>query len=175
LLVIAKTPAALKDLTAQLKQRTILREYLAIVYGKIISGGKVDAPIGRHAFQRKRMAVTDSGKPAMTHYRVAEKFRHLTLLKCRLETGRTHQIRVHMSYIHHPIVGDINYGGRVQLSKGMSEELITELRKFKRQALHAFALGFTHPKTGEDMHFEAEIPNDFKKLLTALKHDSHSA
>jgi len=138
----------------------------------MISGGKVDAPIGRHPLQRKRMAVIETGKPAVTHYRVAEKFRHLALLKCRLETGRTHQIRVHMAHIRHPIVGDIGYGGRVQLSKGMTEELILALRQFKRQALHAFALGFVHPSTGEDMHFEAELPEDFKGLLEALRYDT---
>lgn len=175
LLVIAKTPSALKELSHQLKKRTILREYQAIVYGKMISGGKVDAPIGRHPLQRKRMAVIETGKPAITHYRIAEKFRHLTLLKCRLETGRTHQIRVHMTHIRHPIVGDTAYGGKVQLAKGMTNELIQALRQFKRQALHAFALGFVHPDKGEEMHFEAELPGDFVGLLEALKNDANRA
>jgi 23S rRNA pseudouridine1911/1915/1917 synthase len=171
LLVIAKTPAALRDLSHQLKKREILREYQAIVYGVMISGGTVDAPIERHPLQRKRMAVIDTGKPAVTHFRVAEKFRALTRLKIRLETGRTHQIRVHMSHIHHPIVGDITYGGRVQLTKGMSPELITLLRGFRRQALHAFALGFIHPLTHEFTRWEIDLPDDMQHLLEELRSD----
>ncbi|RDI48795.1 23S rRNA pseudouridine(1911/1915/1917) synthase RluD [Aquicella lusitana] len=171
LLVIAKTPAALKDLSHQLKKRTLLREYQAIVWGTLISGGTVDAPIGRHGLQRKRMAVTESGKQSVTHYRVAEKFRAHTRLKLRLETGRTHQIRVHMAHIHHPIVGDATYGGRVQLAKGMQPELIQQLRQFKRQALHAYALGLTHPETGEFIRWEIELPSDMKALISALRED----
>lgn len=172
LLIIAKTAAALKHLSLQLKKRTLAREYQAIVYGEMISGGKVDAPIDRHPLQRKRMAVVDTGKEAVTHYRVVEKFRAHTRLKVSLETGRTHQIRVHMSHIHHPIVGDPTYGGRVQLSKGMTPELVQALRHFKRQALHAFALGFTHPVSGEDMRFEIDLPDDIQHLLTLLREDT---
>ncbi len=171
LLVIAKTAAALKDLSYQLKKREILREYQAIVYGDMISGGMVDAPIGRHGLQRKRMAVTETGKPAITHYRVAEKYRAHTRLKIRLETGRTHQIRVHMSHIHHPIVGDIAYGGRVQLTKNMTLELIQTMRGFKRQALHAFALGFIHPLTDEFTRWEIDLPDDMKELINQLRDD----
>jgi len=171
LLVIAKTAAALKDLSHQLKKREILREYQAIVYGVMISGGTVDAPIERHPVQRKRMAVIDTGRTAITHYRVAEKYRVNTRLKIRLETGRTHQIRVHMSHIHHPIVGDIAYGGRVQLAKDMTPELIQLLRNFKRQALHAFALGFIHPLTHEFTRWEIELPDDMKQLINELRND----
>lgn len=174
LLVIAKNAAALKSLTHQLKKRTMSREYQAIIYGRLISGGKVDAPVGRHPTMRKKMAVTESGRTAITHYRVAEKFRAHTLLKLKLETGRTHQIRVHMMHIHHPIVGDVTYGGRVQLTKGMSPELIQTLRRYKRQALHAYALGFTHPRTGKECRFEIELPDDMKQLIQLLKADTAS-
>lgn len=172
LLVIAKTPAALKELSHQLKKRSLLREYQAIVYGTMISGGMVEAPIGRHPLQRKRMAVVETGKPAVTHYRIAEKYRALTRLKVRLETGRTHQIRVHMAYIHHPLVGDMTYGGRVQLSKGMTPELIEALRQFKRQALHAYGLGLTHPLTHEFMRWEIDLPEDIKRLIQLLRDDT---
>lgn len=171
LLVIAKTAAALKDLSHQLKERTILREYQALVYGTIISGNTVDAPIDRHPLQRKRMAIVETGRPAVTHYRVAERYRAHTRLKLKLETGRTHQIRVHMSHIRHPIIGDAAYGGRVQLTKGMSQELITCLRQFKHQALHAFALGFVHPLTGEPVHFEIDLPDDMQELIKLLRID----
>lgn len=171
LLVIAKTAAALKHLSQQLKKRTLVREYQAIVYGILISGGKIDAPVGRHPFKRKHMSVTDTGKPAITHYRVAEKYRAHTRLKIKLETGRTHQIRVHMQHIHHPIVGDATYGGRVRLTKKMTAALIQALRQFKRQALHAFALGFTHPVTHEPVRFEIDLPEDMKQLITTLKDD----
>lgn len=172
LLVIAKTPLAVKSLIQQIKKREMIREYQTIVYGTMISGGTVDAPIGRHPLQRKRMAVIDTGKTAITHYRVAEKFRAHTRLSVKLETGRTHQIRVHMAYIHHPIIGDTTYGGRVQLSKGMSEDMIKAMRTFKRQALHAFALGLNHPATGEFMRWETELPSDFKKMLELLREDT---
>lgn len=172
LLIIAKNNAALKNLSAQLKQRTLSREYQAVVYGELISGGMVDAPIDRHPLQRKRMAIVETGKAAVTHYRIMEKYRHTTRLKVKLETGRTHQIRVHMSSINHPLVGDLTYGGRVRLAKGMSEACITAMRQFKRQALHAFAIGFAHPKTDEWMTFEAELPTDMQQLMAALREDS---
>ena len=171
LLAIAKTAEALKSLSSQLKKRTLLREYQAIVYGTMISGGVVDAAIDRHHTQRKRMAVDETGKRAVTHYRVAEKFRAHTRLKLRLETGRTHQIRVHMSHIDHPIVGDVLYGGRVQLTKGMIAPLVQAIRGFKRQALHAFAIGFDHPETDEFMRFEIDLPEDMTRLLEALRED----
>lgn len=172
LLIIAKTEDALKKLSHQLKERTLSREYQTVVYGDLISGGTVDAPIDRHPLQRKRMAVVDTGRHAVTHYRLMEKYRGLTRLRVKLETGRTHQIRVHMSHIRHPIVGDVTYGGRVQLGKGMSETLIQTLRQFKRQALHAFAVGFVHPITEEWVSFEAELPDDMLKLMSVLREDA---
>ena len=138
----------------------------------MISGGMIDAPIDRHPLQRKRMAVVETGKNAVTHYRIMEKYRGLTRLKVKLETGRTHQIRVHLSHIRHPIAGDTVYGGRVQLVKGMSDELIQALRGFKRQALHAFAIGFTHPLSDEWMGFEAELPQDMVQLINTLREDA---
>ncbi len=172
LLVVAKTASALRKLTHQLKFHEVQREYQAVVYGLMISGGKVDAPISRHHIHRKRMAVVETGKEAITHYRVEAKYRGFTHLNLQLETGRTHQIRVHMMHIRHPIVGDPVYGGRVQLTKGMSSELIELLRNFKRQALHAYALGFIHPVTEEPVRFEAPIPEDMQLLITALKEDA---
>jgi len=171
LLVIAKTLAALKSLSHQLKKRTLLREYQAIVYGTMISGGTINAPIDRHPLQRKRMAIVETGKNAITHYRVAEKYRAHSRLKIRLETGRTHQIRVHMAHIHHPIIGDSVYGGRIQLSKSMSPELIDVLKQFKRQALHAFALGLIHPENNEFIRWEIDLPEDMKQLIHILRDD----
>lgn len=171
LLIVAKNNHALTFLSRQLKKRQIVREYQAVVYGDMISGGTISAPIDRHPIHRKQMAVIDTGKPAITHYRVLEKYRSHTRLIVRLETGRTHQIRVHLSYIHHPIVGDVLYGGRVRLSKGMTQPLIDELRRFNRQALHAFAIGFTHPTTQEFMRFEIGLPDDIINLVNTLKAD----
>lgn len=171
LLVIAKTEKALASLTKQMKNREISREYQAIVYGNLISGGTIDAPIGRHPKDRKRMAITNSGKPAITHYRISEKYPHHTRLKVILETGRTHQIRVHMAHIKHPIIGDRTYAGRIKLAKGMSQQLIDQIRGFNRQALHAFALGFKHPITNQPVRFECKLPDDMKQLITSLKAD----
>lgn len=172
LLIIAKTAPALKNLSSQLKKRTLSREYQAVVYGGFISGGKIDAPIDRHPLQRKRMAVVDNGKPAITHYRIMEKYRGTTRLKVKLETGRTHQIRVHMAHIRHPLVGDPIYGGRMQRIKGMSEAMREVLRQFKRQALHAYMVGFTHPVTDEWVELTAELPDDLVKLIDALRIDA---
>lgn len=171
LLVVAKTAAAYKNISNQLKKHELQREYQAIVQGILISGGKVDAPLDRHPLDRKRRAVIDTGKPALTHYRVAEKFRAHTRLKLQLATGRTHQIRVHMMHIRHPVVGDPVYG-RLQLSKGMSEELRNAIKSFKRQALHASALALMHPVTNEMMRFEIDLPDDMKALLAILREDS---
>lgn len=175
LLIVAKTASALKDLSKQLKKRSIVREYQAVVYGTLISGGTVDAPIDRHPTQRKRMAVVDMGKEAITHYRVSERFRAHTLLKLRLETGRTHQIRVHLSHLHYPIIGDPVYGGRVILSKQMTPELVQMIRQFKRQALHAYAIELTHPETQSVTRWEAPLPDDMLALLQALRTDSTEA
>jgi len=175
LLVIAKTTAALKSLSAQMRKRTISRIYQAIVMGTLISGGTIDAPIGRHPIQRKRMSVTDeeTGRPAITHYRIIEKYPHHTRIRVQLETGRTHQIRVHMAHIRHAIFGDPIYGGRLQLPKGASEELISVLRGFKRQALHAEELGLIHPVTRKQMHWHAPLPEDMHTLISILKKTSH--
>lgn len=170
-LVVAKTRAALTHLSRQLKKRTISRTYQAIVKGLITSGGTIDEPIGRHPVLRKNMAVIDTGKPARTHYRVMERYKAYTRIKIQLETGRTHQIRVHMAHIHHPILGDPTYGGRLQLPKGASPELIDILRQFKHQALHAYELSFIHPITQKIVAYQAPIPEDMQTLIDCLKED----
>ena len=171
LLVVARTLTAQTDLVQQLQERSIEREYEAVAMGVMTSGGSVDAPIGRHAVDRKRMAVTRSGKPAVSHYRVAERFRIHTHIKVHLETGRTHQIRVHMAYIHHPLLGDPVYGGRLRIPPGSSESLMTTLRTFKRQALHAARLALQHPESGEPMEWHAPLPDDMTTLIKALHDD----
>lgn len=169
LLVVARTLEAHTVLVRQLQARTVGREYLALVQGIVVAGGTVDAPIGRHPVDRKRMAVVTGGKPAITHYRVEERFAAHTLLRVRLETGRTHQIRVHMAHIHHPIVGDPVYGGRLRLPAGLSEVARGALKAFRRQALHAARLELVHPKTGEMVAWEAAMPGDFESLLEWLR------
>ena len=171
LLVIAKTIPAFTSLTQQLKERSISRIYQAVVNGVLISGGTVNAPIARHPLQRQRMAVIETGKPAITHYRVLERFRAHTRLKLQLETGRTHQIRVHMAHVKHPIVGDLTYGGRLKLPKGASEGLVEMLRQFKRQALHAAELGFIHPTTLETVSWQVDPPEDMQALVRCLRQD----
>jgi 23S rRNA pseudouridine1911/1915/1917 synthase len=173
LLVIGKNAAVVKDLIDQLKSKTVTRIYQAIVNGVMTSGGTVDAPIGRHPVQRKRMAVNDNGSPAVSHYRVLDRFRSHTRVKVQLETGRTHQIRVHMAYIKYPIFGDPVYGGRLQLPKGASPEFISVLRGFKRQALHACELGLIHPVTKKNMLWQVPLPEDMQNLLLELKKDAH--
>jgi len=173
LLVIAKTDAALHHLTAQLKARTITRIYQAIVTGILISGSTIDAPIGRHPRQRTQMAVTEEGKPAITHYRVLERYRAHTRIKVQLETGRTHQIRVHMAHVHHPVLGDRTYGGHLQLPKGISPDLIQALRAFKRQALHAYQLELIHPDTQKSVQWEAPLPADMSALIHILRDDTN--
>lgn len=172
LLVVAKDLATHKALVEQLQAREFEREYLAVVVGVMTAGGSVDAPIGRHPVQRTRMAVIDSGKPAVTHYRVQERYRAHTLIRVRLETGRTHQIRVHMAYIHYPLVGDPAYGGRLRLPPACTPELAEALRQFRRQALHAARLGIVHPGTGQQLHWEAPLPADMQHLLSALRNDT---
>jgi 23S rRNA pseudouridine1911/1915/1917 synthase len=172
LLVVAKSEPARLDLIEQLKQRTLTREYLALVQGLLVAGGTVDAPIGRHAQQRTRMAVNPGGRPAVSHYRIEKKFRAHTLLRVKLESGRTHQIRVHMAHLKHPLVGDPVYGGRLHLPKGASPALIAALQGFKRQALHAARLGLVHPITGKDMEWEAPMPADMRALLKVLEKDA---
>lgn len=174
-LVIARDISAHKYLVEQLQARAFEREYAALVNGVLTAGGTVEAAIGRHPIQRKRMAVVNTGgKPAITHYRVEQRYRAHTLVKVNLETGRTHQIRVHMTHIHHPLIGDQVYGGRLKLPAGCSEALIDVLRRFKRQALHARSLGLQHPKTGESVSWQAPIPEDMQHLIKILAEDVHS-
>ncbi|MCP3672363.1 MAG: 23S rRNA pseudouridine(1911/1915/1917) synthase RluD [Gammaproteobacteria bacterium] len=172
LLVIAKSLPAHKCLVEQLQERSIKREYRAVVTGVMTAGGSVDQPIGRHPNQRTKMAVVFSGKPAVTHYRVLERFRFHTYVKVMLETGRTHQIRVHMAHIRYPLAGDQVYGGRLRIPPGVTPELEAMLRRFKRQALHARKLGLQHPLTGEWMEWGVEPPQDMQELLTVLEQDT---
>lgn len=169
LLVVARTIGAHRFLVEKLQAREFEREYHAIVTGVMTAGGTVDEPIGRHPIHRTRMAVVFNGKPAVTHYRVLERFRAHTYVKVKLETGRTHQIRVHLAHIRYPLVGDPVYSGRLRLPAGASEQLKDELRKFKRQALHARRLGLVHPGTGEWMEWEAPVPEDMESLLVVLR------
>lgn len=168
LLVVARTLQAHADLVAQLQARTVGREYLALVAGTFTAGGHVDAGIGRHPKDRLRMAVRRGGKPAVTHYRIEQRFPAHTLVRCRLETGRTHQIRVHMAHIRHPIVGDPLYGGRLRLPPGADEAVIEILRGFRRQALHAERLSLRHPASGETLTWTSPLPEDFRRLLAVL-------
>ncbi|BBL87903.1 23S rRNA pseudouridine(1911/1915/1917) synthase RluD [Vibrio rotiferianus] len=172
LMVVAKTVPAQTRLVRALQKRNITREYEAIAIGRMTAGGKVDQPIGRHSTKRTLMAVAPLGKPAVTHYRVAEHFREHTRIRLRLETGRTHQIRVHMSYLQHPLLGDTAYGGRARIPTGASEELTAMIRGFDRQALHAVMLRFEHPITGEELEFHAPVPDDMVAMTEALRKDT---
>ncbi|MDV6252434.1 23S rRNA pseudouridine(1911/1915/1917) synthase RluD [Vibrio sp. EA2] len=172
LMVVAKTVPAQTRLVRALQKRNITREYEAIAIGRMTAGGKVDQPIGRHSTKRTLMAVAPMGKPAVTHYRVAEHFREHTRIRLRLETGRTHQIRVHMSYLQHPLLGDTAYGGRARIPAGASQELTDMIRGFDRQALHAAMLRFAHPVTGEELEFHAPIPDDMVAMTEALRKDT---
>jgi 23S rRNA pseudouridine1911/1915/1917 synthase len=169
LMVVARSLPAHAALVVALAAREIHRDYLAVVQGTMVAGGTVDAPIGRHPTDRLRMAVVPGGRDAVTHYRIGERFAAHSLLEVSLETGRTHQIRVHMAYIHHPLVGDPLYGGGPRLPKGASAELVDILRGFRRQALHAWRLSFDHPVGGEPVSVEAEPPADFQALRLALR------
>ncbi|MBN1378439.1 MAG: 23S rRNA pseudouridine(1911/1915/1917) synthase RluD [Gammaproteobacteria bacterium] len=171
LLVIARNLPAHKSLVEQLRQRTISREYVAIVQGRLVAGGTVDAPIGRHPQDRKRMCVRQGGRKAITHYRISERYRQHTCLQVILETGRTHQIRVHMAHINKPIVGDPVYGGRLRIPAGSDESLKRQLGLFKRQALHAASLGVLHPANGKALQWQAPIPDDMQALIAALRND----
>ncbi|GAA0352911.1 23S rRNA pseudouridine(1911/1915/1917) synthase RluD [Bowmanella denitrificans] len=172
LMVVAKTIPAQTNLVEQLQAREISREYEAVVNGTMVAGGTVDEPIGRHETKRTSMAIRMGGKPAVTHYRVIQKFRAHTHLRLKLETGRTHQIRVHMAHLHHPIVGDPLYGGRPRPPKSASEELREMLRDFKRQALHAAQLELAHPISGEWLSWQAPLPLDMVNLLSTLRADT---
>lgn len=172
LLMIAKTLPVHHNLTTQLQARTITREYLALVKGWMTAGGTINAPLGRHHTDRTRHIIRVDGKHAITHYRLEQRFKRHTLIRVSLETGRTHQIRVHMVYIHYPIVGDPVYGGRFQLPRHCSPLMAQALRGFKRQALHATRLGLQHPKTGQYCEWELEPPEDMRSLLKILEDDA---
>jgi len=172
LLVVARNAEAQTSLSRQLEARTMAREYLAVSVGVMTGGGTIDAPIGRNRSDRLRMAIRGSGRPAVTHYRVIERFRAHTFLSVQLETGRTHQIRLHLSHLKYPIVGDPVYGGRFTQPKGAAPELLEVLRAFKRQALHAATLGFDHPRTGKRLTLQSKVPKDFERLLRSLKDDA---
>jgi 23S rRNA pseudouridine1911/1915/1917 synthase len=168
LLVVARTPLAHKSLTEQLKARTLKREYRALVLGELVGDGRVEAPIGRHPTRRTSMAVVAGGRPAVTEYRVLWGYPGLTWLAVHLQTGRTHQIRVHMSHIRHPLLGDPLYGARPRLPAGLSLVALAALRAFPRQALHAIRLGLVHPASGEAMSWQAPLAADLGALLQVL-------
>jgi 23S rRNA pseudouridine1911/1915/1917 synthase len=174
LMVVARSLRSHAALIEQLSNREVHRQYVAVVVGPMIAGGTVTAPIGRHATDRIRQAVVKEGqgREAITHYRVRERFRAHTVLECRLETGRTHQIRVHMAHAKHPLIGDPLYGGSFKLPKAATPELVDMLRGFKRQALHAEKLVFTHPVTGLEVSTEAPIPADMQALVATLRADT---
>ncbi|MBF0218501.1 MAG: 23S rRNA pseudouridine(1911/1915/1917) synthase RluD [Gammaproteobacteria bacterium] len=169
LLMVAKRLSAHASLVDQLQQRSVLREYQAVVHGALISGGVVDAPIGRHAVDRKKMAVISGGREAVTHYRIEQRYAAFTQLRVRLETGRTHQIRVHMAHIHHPLVGDPLYGGRQRYPPASSAALLAALDHYSHQALHAGLLGIIHPQTGESLSWRCDPPADFQTLVAVLQ------
>jgi 23S rRNA pseudouridine1911/1915/1917 synthase len=171
LLLVARTPEAHTALVAAMAARAIRREYLAVCTGVMTAGGTVDAPIGRHRSQRTRMAVRADGRRAVTHYRVVRRFRAHTLVRVMLETGRTHQIRVHLAHMGFPLIGDPLYGGRRRLPAGGTAALAAELRSFPRQALHAARLALSHPLSARELHCEAPLPQDLQRLLAALEAD----
>jgi 23S rRNA pseudouridine1911/1915/1917 synthase len=172
LLVVARTPETHRTLVEMLQKRDIQRGYLALVLGRPTAGGTIDQPIGRHRTQRTRMAVRRDGREAVTHFRLEERFRGHTLLRVQLETGRTHQIRVHLAHLGFPIVGDGVYGGRRRQVAGADETLRAALQQFRRQALHAQRLAFDHPLSGRHHTFEAPLPQDLEALLDALRADA---
>ena len=172
LMVVARSLEAHQSLVAQLQDKSLFRQYEAIAVGVMTGGGKVDAPMGRHPVDRKKQAVVKTGgKNAVTHYRVLDRYRAHTRIQVQLETGRTHQIRVHMAHRNYPLVGDPLYGGRLKQPAGASEALRQALHKFPRQALHARKLGLIHPATGEYREFEAPLPADMTGLIAALEAD----
>ena len=169
LLVVAKTLVAHNSLVSQIQERAMERQYCAVCVGVMTGGGTVNQPIGRHPRFRKKMAVApERGKTAITHYRIARRFKHFSQINVQLETGRTHQIRVHMDHIRHPLVGDVMYGGKNKFIAGTSKKLIKEVNLFNRQALHAQTLSFRHPDTAQIVSFEAPLPSDLSNLLALL-------
>lgn len=174
-LVVARTLTAHTALVAQLAEREVGREYLAVANGVPVAGGLIDVPIGRHPHDRLKFRADEFGRPSITHFRVQERYRAHCLLSLKLETGRTHQIRVHLQYAGLPIVGDPLYGGRFKRPKGILPEALEQLLGFKRQALHAFRLTFTHPRSGKELKVEAPLPEDMKRLIAVLRADARVA
>lgn len=175
IMVVARTLQAHKHLVDHLQRREIRREYQALVHGVMTGGGSVDAAIGRHPHDRKRMTIREDGKPAVTHYRLIKRYRTHTHLHLKLESGRTHQIRVHMQSLRHAIVGDPVYGSRSTLPAGASEEFKQVLKAFDRQALHAWQLSLQHPESGEEMSWQAPLPDDMQNLIAAMEQDLAAA
>jgi 23S rRNA pseudouridine1911/1915/1917 synthase len=171
LMVVARNLTSHKYLVEQIQQHEVIREYQAVVHGVMTGGGMVDMPVGRHPYDRIKMAVTENGREAITHYRLLARFREHSHIRVQLETGRTHQIRVHMSYLRHPIVGDPVYAGRQRIPAGASQELVDFIKAFRRQALHAWKLSFTHPQRGNEVSFEAPLPSDMQRLIDLLRKD----
>jgi 23S rRNA pseudouridine1911/1915/1917 synthase len=171
LMVVARNLSSHKYLVDQIQKHEVVREYQAVVHGVMTGGGMVDQPIGRHPRDRIKMAVRENGREAVTHYRLLEKFREHSHVKVQLETGRTHQIRVHMSYLRHAIVGDPIYAGRQRIPAGATPDLVEYLQGFKRQALHAWRLSFAHPDHGEPVSVEAPLPEDMQQLIGLLQQD----
>ncbi len=175
LLIVARNEPARTKLAAALAARGIHREYQAVCVGVMTAGGKVDAPIDRHPVDRLRMAVRSSGREAITNYRVIERYRRHTWVRVTLETGRTHQIRLHLSHVGYPLVGDPVYGRRLLLPRGATPELVAALQGFRRQALHAAKIGFEHPRTGRPVEVESKLPADMRGLIACLKRDRDAA
>lgn len=171
LMVVARNLSSHKYLVDQIQKHEVVREYQAVVHGVLTGGGVVDQPIGRHPRDRIKMTVRENGREAVTHYRLLERFREHSHIKLQLETGRTHQIRVHMSHIRHPIVGDPVYAGRQRIPAGASADLLEYLQAFKRQALHAWRLSFIHPKHDGEVSYEAPLPKDMLQLIDLLQND----
>ncbi len=172
LVMISRTLAAHHSLVQQLQDRSVHRQYDAVVIGVPVAGGTIEAPIGRHPVDRKKMAVNERGKPAITHYRVAEKFSRHCHIRVKLETGRTHQIRVHMANMRYPLIGDDVYGGRRQIPGGVGDDVKAAVMRFPRQALNASELGIEHPKTGEFIQWSVPLPDDMQQLINTLKTDA---
>ena len=169
IMIIARTIKSHTHLVNELQKRNIKRNYRALICGQLIAGGTIENKIGRHPVQRTKMTVTDKGKLAITHYKIVKKFQHYSYLDIQLDTGRTHQIRVHMNSINHPVIGDPMYGKNSFLKKGIETSLREHIKNFKRQALHAYSLELIHPKIKKVVKYKAEVPDDMKNLIKILE------